>query len=71
MTGLYEGWSVRRWSQYQTLNPGRNPPVMQWFSGYDLIHNSPMNEVMPRFPLDIRYQDFKERLKAAISKARE
>lgn len=66
-TETYQGWSVRFYSQYQTLHP--KPKITRkWYSGYDTIRVSGWDMGMPEFPLSVRYKDFKVRLSEAFNR---
>lgn len=65
---IWNSIDVEYWSQKQTLYPvmfKTNSLRVQWYAGCEAVGDMAPGWV-DAIPLDIRYQDFKQRLKAAL-----
>lgn len=61
---VWKGLDVSFWGPRQTLYPARSRHGnAQWYNGYDPLT---YDDLIEDIPLDIRYQDFKQRLEAAL-----
>ena len=71
MSDVWNGVCLATWSQRQTLRP--KPSLdkveeMQMYAGYDLMQVQWYDLGVPEIPLDVRYQNFCQRLKDKVSK---
>lgn len=65
----YKGLGLDYWCPIQTLNPRPKMQMDQWFTGYDNLSISWFELIDIDIPLDVRFENFCNRLKAATERS--
>lgn len=68
MENTYKGLCLDYWCQIQTLNPRPEMKMEQWFTGYDTLSIGWFEMTDVDIPLDVRFENFCNRLKAATER---
>lgn len=59
--GIWNGIDIDVWSPIQTLSPPK-PQANRWYCGLDTIGIFHWSEFVPEIPLDLRFENFCQRL---------